>query len=258
MYGLLFSFVLLLPSFLRAENNRATPPSAKFLQSGDLIWPKAPGALIPYSSHPGGAKASDAARWKEEKNAYLERLERKPNLSSDEKARYSALQDMTYKEFLADYSGAHKSGKPDTFGLAGIEVGHVAVIEITDGKPFVIEAMWGPGVERLPYADWLQKRPGEVFWVGRLKDVPAERRAAVAEKAAEQIGKPYDFWNFDLADTRGFYCSKLAWLSILQGVGFPPDDQPNPKRVLWYSPKQLMHDSKHIEIIVNPGDYASD
>jgi hypothetical protein len=36
----------------------------------------------------------------------------------------------------------------------------------------------------------------------------------------------------------------------------PPDDNPSPNRVLWYSPKQLTK-SKHIELIVNPGDYGS-
>jgi hypothetical protein len=86
--------------------------------------------------------------------------------------------------------------------------------------PFVVEAKGGPDVQRLSYADWLQQHPGEVFWVGRLKGIPPEKRAKVAEKAAEQIGNPYDFWDFDLEDANGFYCSKLAWLAILQEFNF--------------------------------------
>jgi hypothetical protein len=252
----LLSFVVSSPFVLYAVDPGATPPAAELLQAGDLIWPKKPGEFIPYNSRPGEAEASDASRWRAEKKAYLKRLESNPNPSPEEKKRYSELENMTYKEFAARYLGGRIPGEADTYGLAGIEVGHVGIIEIRDGKPFVVEAMWGPGVQRLSYADWVQKRPGEIFWIGRLKEVPPEKRAAVAEKAAEQIGKPYDFWDFDLEDTSGFYCSKLAWLSVLQGAGFPADDNPTPNRVLWYSPKQLMK-SPHIELIVKPGEYGS-
>jgi len=251
---LLLSIAVSLSLVVRAAG--APPPAAELLQAGDLIWPKKPGAFVPYNSRPGSANASDASRWQAEKKAYLNRLQRNTNPSPEEKERYSVLQNMTYKEFAARYLGDRIPGKPDTYGLAGIEVGHVGIIEIRDGRPFVVEAMWGPGVQRLSYADWVQKRPGEIFWLGRLKEVPPDKRAAVAERAAEQIGKPYNFWDFDLDDTTGFYCSKLAWMSVLQGAGFPPDDDPTPNRVFWYSPKQLMK-SKHIELIVNPGKYGS-
>jgi hypothetical protein len=253
---LLLSISVSFPLVVQAADASATPSAAELLQAGDLIWPKKPGAFIPYNSRPGEADASDASRWLAEKNAYLKRLEGNPNTSPEEKERYSALKNMTYKEFAARYLGGRNPDNPDMFGLPGIEVGHVGIIEIRDGIPFVVEAMWGSGVQRLSYADWVEKRPGELFWVGRLKEVPAKTRAKVAERAAEQIGKPYNFWDFDLEDTSGFYCSKLAWLSVLHGAGFPADDDPNPNRVLWYSPKQLMK-SKHIVLIFNPGEYGS-
>jgi hypothetical protein len=234
----------------------ATRPAAALLQPGDLIWPKKPGAFVPYNSGSGEAEKTDAQRWRNEKEAYLNQIQSNPNPSPQEKERYAALQKMTYKEFAGYYLADRIPGQPATFGLGDLSVGHVGIIEIRDGKPFVVEAMWGPGVQRLSYADWLQKRPGEIFWVGRLKEVPPEKRAAVAEWAAEQIGKPYNFWDFDLEDANGFYCSKLAWLSVLKGAGFAPDDNPNPMRELWFSPKQLMK-SKHIELIANPGDYGS-
>jgi hypothetical protein len=251
---LLLSIAVSLSFFVQTAG--ATPPAAELLQAGDLIWPKKPGAFVPYNSRPGDANASDAPRWQAEKKAYLDSLRRNPNPSQEEKERFSALQDMTYKEFAARYLGDRIPGRPDTFGLAGIEVGHVGIIEIKDGKPFVVEAMLGPGVQRLSYAEWVQKRPGEIFWLGRLKEVPPEKRAAVAARAAEQIGKPYDFWDFDLDDTSGFYCSKLAWLSVLRGAGFPLDDDPTSNRVFWYSPRQSM-ESKHIDLIINPGQYGS-
>jgi hypothetical protein len=163
---LLLSFAVSFPLVVQAADARATPPAAELLQAGDLIWPKKPGAFVPYNSRPGEADASDASRWLVEKKAYLKRLQRNPNLCPEEKERYSALENMTYKEFAARYLGDRIPGKPDTFGLAGIEVGHVGIIEIRDGRPFVVEAMWGPGVQRLSYADWVEKRPGELFWVG--------------------------------------------------------------------------------------------
>ncbi len=211
---------------------------------------------MPYNSRPGKADDSDAVRWRKEKEDYLNQLRSNPDPSPEEKERYATLQKMTYEEFVSYYLADRIPGQPATFGLGFIEVGHVGIIEITDGRPFVVEAMWGSGVQRLSYPDWLQKRPGELFWVGRLKDVSPEKRTAVAERAAQQIGKPYNFWNFDLKNADCFYCSKLAWLSILQGAGFAPDDEPNLIRILWYSPKQLMK-SKHVELIANPGDYGS-
>jgi hypothetical protein len=249
-------FAVAFPFIVFAEEASPTAPAPELLQAGDLIWPKKPGTIVPYDSRPGQAENSDAARWQKEKEAYLDQLRKKPEPSPEEKERYAALQKMTYEEFTGYYLSDRISGQPATYGLGNLDVGHVGIIEITNGTPFVVEAMIGYGVRRLSYADWLRGRPGELFWVGRLKGVPSEKRAAVSAKAAEQLGKPYDFWDFNLEDASGFYCSKLAWLSILQGAGFAPDDDPNPHRVLWYSPKQLTK-SQHIEWIVNPGNYGS-
>src|SRR5437016_3096965 len=75
---------------LRAER-ASSFPAPESLQTGDLIWPKKPGAVVPYNSEPGAADKSDEQRWKKEKEAYLAELRGKRNPSSDEKARYSAL-----------------------------------------------------------------------------------------------------------------------------------------------------------------------
>jgi hypothetical protein len=253
---LLLTVLPFCPIIVQAADNSSVPPAPELLQAGDLIWPKKPGAIIPYDSRPGEADKSDAVRWRNEKEAYLNQIRHNPNPSPQERERYATLQKMTYGEFVGYYLRDQIPGESTLYGLGGIAVGHVGIIETIDGKPFVVEAMWGPGVQRISYADWLQNHQGEIFWVGRLKQVPPEKRAAIAEKAADQIGKPYKFWDFDLEDASGFYCSKLAWLSILQGVGFPPDDNVNPKRLLWFSPKQLIN-SKHIQLIANPGDYGT-
>jgi uncharacterized protein YycO len=256
-----FLAVLLLTLFFLPDGGGvapciAAPPPADQLQTGDLVWPKKPGAVIPYNSRPGEATGSDAASWEREKAAYLAQLRKEPDLSAEEKARYTRLQQMTYREFLAEYMAARSPGDVTPFGSGSVSVGHVGIIQIVNGTRTVVEAMVRPGVRRISYAQWLRERPGELIWVGRLKGVSAENREAVARVAASHIRQPYNFWNFNLKDTSGFYCSKLAWLSIFAGAGFAPDGNPNPKRILWYSPKQLMH-SKRVELIFNPGSYGS-
>jgi hypothetical protein len=246
-------------SLLPAHNCKSAAndfPSPDVLQTGDLIWPKKPGAVVPYNSQPGAAGTRDATRWQQEKDAYLAKLRTKPALSAEEKHRYSALRAMNYPEFVAQYLDNQKPGAETPYSNGATSVGHVGIIQIVDGVPTVVEAMIGFGVRRLTYKQWVEGRPGEFVWLGRLKGVSDAQKAAVAKTAANYIGKPYDFWNFNLSNTTGFYCSKLAWFSILTGAGFAPDDNSNPTRVLWYSPKQLMH-SSHIEMIVNPGSYTA-
>lgn len=241
------------PTFSVAQGPPLPPPAAQ-LQSGDLIWPKKPDSVVPYNSQPGEAGQSARAQWLQDKETYLDRLRNSSSPTPDEKSRYLVLQSMTYEDFAATYLDDRLLGEPATFGAGGFYVGHVGIVEIAGGTPMIIEAIMGIGVRKISYAAWLKERPGELVWLGRLKDVPPEKREAVAKIASGYVGKPYNFWNFDLADTTSFYCSKLAWLSILSGAGFPPDDNPDPIRGLWYSPKQLMR-SRHIVLVNFPSNY---
>jgi hypothetical protein len=251
---LCLAFGLLGGSKLLGQTARVPP--VNILETGDLIWPKKPGAIVPYNSEPGEADKSAATTWAREKKQYLSNLEKKANPTPEDIARYKELQKMTYKGFVARYLDDKLPGEVTTYGLGELATGHVGLIEVVDGKPDVIEAMDKIGVRRISYASWIGDRPGELVWAGRLKGVSPEKRTAVARIGANYVDHvPYNFWNFDLNDTTGFYCSKLAWFSILNGAGFAPDDNPNPKRVLWYSPKQLMN-SKHVQLIFNPGSYS--
>lgn len=239
-----------------AEGVKPPPPVPAQLQAGDLIWPKKPQAVVPFNSRPGEAKEGDAAVWNSEKNLYLEKLRNASNPSPQERESYDLLQNMSYAEFQVLYLGGRTPGEPANYSTSLPYVGHVGIVDIVNGSPVIIEAVMGQGVRRIAYDDWLRERPGELIWLARLKDVPPEKRSAVAKAAADNVGKPYHFWNFNLLDNSGFYCSKLAWYSIWSGAGFAPDDNPSPDRSLWYSPRKLM-ESKRLDLIVNPGSYGS-
>jgi hypothetical protein len=234
----------------------ATPPPANMLESGDLLWPKKKDAIVPYNSKPGQAGDQDAENWEKERDQYLASIRSKPDVTEQEKERYLILKNMSYPAFLGLYLDNEPLGGYSNFGNGPVSVGHVGIVQIVEGHPTVVEAMIGPGVRRISYSDWLKQRSDELIWLGRLKDVSPGKRAAAAKFAASMIGKPYRFFNFNLSDDSGFYCSKLAWLSIFKGAGFAPDGDENPARLLWYSPKQLMY-SERILLLVNPGNYGT-
>ena len=239
---------------LAQEEVPTGPPAVENLQAGDLIWPKKPGAIIPYAA-PGTPTAEDQAQWERERDAYLDTLSSSPTLTDEEKRRLDILRDMSYETFLKIYMDDVSPEEVTPFGGV-VSVGHVAIVRRNAGKPpTIVEALWGIGVREISYEDWKTERAGQIFWHGRLKDIDPKLRSAVAEKAFDQVGKPYKFWNFDLADDKGFYCSKLAWLMIRRATNIVVDDKPNPVRLLWFSPKQLLK-SPHLEILQNPGSYG--
>jgi uncharacterized protein YycO len=231
------------------------PPPPELLQAGDLLWPKVPGVWVPYSSKPGTEQESEGAEWNRERDAYLAALHAKSETTDDEKARYRAISQLDYSSFKVMYLADSDPNQVTNFGASVVYVGHVGIVDIVDGKRWVYEALMGTGVRKILYSDWLIDRKGELVWLGRVKDASAAQRAKIATTALQYIDKPYRFFNFDLTDPSGFYCSKLAWLSITVATGLAPDDNPNPRRLLWYSPKRLMR-SPHITMVYSPGNYA--
>jgi len=136
-------------------------------------------------------------------------------------------------------------------------VGHVGVIEVDDSNvPWVIEALLATGVVRSRYDQWIAGRPGEIVWHGRIRELPLGDRARIAFEAKRYLSRPYDFWNFDLNDDAGFYCSKLVWLSAWRSLRFPVDGNSEPRRKFWFSPKQLLY-ARLIIRLHDPGSYAN-
>jgi hypothetical protein len=231
-------------------------PDPTLFQSGDLVWPKKPGAYVPYNSGNDRSVASDQMVWEREKNEYIQTLKAKPNLDSIETESIRLLSTMTFRDFLAIYEGNQTPGIPGAYSGSGFYVGHVAIVEIdSNNTPWVIEAVLPQGVRRMTYADWLASRPDQMIWLGRLRDISSGDRAGIPEEAKKYLSKPYKFWNFNLNDDGGFYCSKLVWLSIFRALHFAVDGNNNPKRFIWFSPKQLLYCAT-IDRIHDPGPYA--
>ncbi len=216
-------------------------PDPKTFESGDLLWPKKPGVYVPYISDSRNDPNEDERQWLAERDKFVSQAPKiAPDLSA---ADIDYLRSLSFLEFYNRYVGDQVPGTPGVYrSKGGIYVGHVAILDKEpSGQAWVIEAIGGPGVIRQTYADWLKGRPREIVWHGRVGDRTAADRAKIAAAAKKYLGVKYDFWNFDLADASGFYCSKLVWLSIWDAWHFAIDGDENPKRRFWFSPKQLLY-----------------
>jgi len=238
----------------RLESNRRPDP-ANF-ESGDFIWPKKPEAFVPYNSKVSGTYDKDRLQWEREKLAFMRRVRSDPRSPRELLRLARGLERMEFREFLALYLADEKPGIPGTYGgRSPIYVGHVGILLVkADDEPSVVEAVWGEGVRVVSYQSWLRERQDNIFWHGRMRDLRRSDRASIADEALRYAGKPYDFWNFNLADDSGFYCSKLVWLAVYRTLRIATDDNPDPRRGFWYSPKQLMN-SAHIYKLSNPASY---
>jgi hypothetical protein len=250
---------LLIPQKVIAQGaDESLPlPRPESFESGDFLWPKKPGVYVPYNSGSQRITAEDdAAEWEAGKQKFLAKLANDPDYFTS--ADIATIQGLTYREFYARYAGDQQPDMPGVYSAgSGIYVGHVGIVDIdSDGRPWVVEALMGEGVVRTAYDRWLQSRPGQIVWQGRIREISKQDRKKIIIEAMKYIGRPYDFWNFDLNNDAGFYCSKLAWMAIFRSLGFAIDGKPNPQRTFWFSPKQLLY-AKTITRLHDPGPYAN-
>jgi hypothetical protein len=241
---------------VNAADDRSYALDPGQFQSGDFLWPKKPGVFVPYDAGSRHAAEVDEAKWNEEHDRFVANMVAKaPYFTAAQRDR---MRRLTYDEFHSRYTGARQA-RSGTYAAGGpIYVGHVGIVEIDEaGVPWVIEALWERGVVRHTYADWAADRSGEVVWLGRLTKLSAAQRAKIPLEAKKHIGKPYDFWNFDLNDDAGFYCSKLAWMAVFRSLNLAVDGKSNPKRAFWFSPKQLLYVPRMARLI-DPGPYATE
>jgi cell wall-associated NlpC family hydrolase len=228
-------------------------PDPATFETGDIIWPRQPWIFIPYNSQPTGHFDPDKAGWEHEKQEFLERVKQNPRASEYDRAMAVELEAMTFEAFRARFLSGIEEDEVTAAGWLPW-IGHVALIDIREGRPWVVESTFG-GVRAVPYEEWLKERGKSLIWHGRVRGMDAAARARLSDEARKQIKKPYQFFNFDLLDDQGFYCSKFAWYLIRRSMGMAVDDNPEPRRKFWFSPKQLIR-SPHIRLLTNPAAYA--
>lgn len=232
-------------------------PNKTTFESGDLIWPKKPGAYVPYRYGQRDYSLEEEEKlWLQERDEFLKSAKNNPQNFSP--TQLNDLKNLSYREFYEQYAGDKKPDVPRTYSSGrSVYVGHVGILELDEtGTPWVIEALWGNGVVRHKYDDWIKDRPGEIVWHGRLSKINKNQQEKVVTESKKYIGRPYDFWNFDLNDESGFYCSKLVWLSFYRALNLAVDENYNAKRTFWLSPKKLLY-AETILRLHNPGSYTN-
>jgi permuted papain-like amidase YaeF/Yiix C92 family enzyme len=240
-----------------AQTKKPTVPDVASLQSGDFVLPRKPDAWVPYIDRGNGQStpAEDELEWNAGKEKFLATVKDRFSYFSDQDIE--TIRRLSFAEFYAAYVGTPVPSEPMVlqFGL-GLYVGHVGIIEVDQSKnKWVIEALGGKGVIKQRYEDWINGRPGQWIWAGRLKDPSPDKRKLISEEAAKYIGRPYNFWNLDLDDDREFYCSKLVWMAIYRSpLHIAVDGNSNPRRLFWFSPKQLLYSSA-VDEIFSPGEH---
>jgi hypothetical protein len=230
--------LMLVPLYFAASPTYATSfPSSVNLKHGDLIWARDKNSWVPYN-YPAFTA--------------LQAFSDKPHATGDWQAfantsAFSALREST------------KSKKYDWF-LDSVKwaPGHVAIVSRVGNDIEIIEAANAEeGVIKTPLDEWIDDwSDDDVFWVGHFKGLSKKQIADVVAVAKQQAvaHKPYNIKNTDLGDDSSFYCSKLIWYAVMKALDKAVDGDTNPKRVLPFSPKQLIN-SGSVEMVFGEADH---
>jgi hypothetical protein len=255
------------PLVAQQPNSQSVPdfPDMRTFRQGDLIWPKRKRSLVPQARSAQPKQNDERTAWE----AARGRLLADPQGAGLAPEVAERLKGMSFTEYEREYysvTDLPRSGPVPRGALPGpISVGHVGMIQVErNGGAFIVEAIpsWRGvthnGVVRLPYAEWLGGYSNIQVWHGRLRGLDRQAGGKLLDVALGQLVKPYDFFNFDLNDDSGFYCSKLVWMCAWRALKVALDDNPDPHRggrfPPWFSPKALIG-VRHIELLHSPGAY---
>lgn len=248
------------------NDSKIQHPDPEMLESGDFVWAKMPNATVLYDAPPDdlfdrNAEGISERQWYAEREKFL--ISEK-NASTDkpfQRRSIEVIEKMDFRQFVREYAGNEVAARipdrePESFFRDVIYIGHVGIVSASAGQISIVEATMHPsGVYEVPYSEWINRRSDQSVWVGRLSAESSIRRDAIAQSAREEVKKPYDFWNFDLDDDSNFYCSKLAWFCTFNALKIAIDGNINPKRSIWFSPKQMIH-CQGLDILFNdPAKY---
>ncbi len=207
---------------------RLCPDPAR-LNTGDLVWIRADDQMVFFSD-----KNPRASGWLTEQAAFSK-------LSAEHEAQVQAFR-------------------------RSIWVGHLALIEVVDGLPWVIDATTSrstpasprqDGVARQSYADFLADASHlqSHVWQGRLKDITPAQAMQLVHKARSFLGAPYRFTPWRFADTSDFYCSKFIWHVVHEALGIKLLGASDRIQDAWFTPWDVMQ-SAQVKMLYEPPDLS--
>jgi cell wall-associated NlpC family hydrolase len=192
-------------------------PNIADLQTGDLVWPRADWQLVSFDEN-----RTQNEPWHQ---AYAREMA-KPNLSTGEAEQLDL--------FVRD-----------------IWVGHVALIEIIDSVPWVVDATPHRSGWAEPRTDGVATQPYQAFlddashteshvWHGRLIGQSEGFGQLLVNAAKKYMGAKYSINPFGLETNDKFYCSQLIWHALRDGLGIELEKKglrvPQP----WFTPWDVM------------------
>lgn len=217
-------------------------PHPQLFRTGDLVWVKRDDQFIAFSdAHPAQQVLATV-------QASAQAALQQPDWSPQQRQEIASWQ-------------------PDPWS-ADIWVGHIGIIHMVQGQPWVIDATPSrhqpridglpvptnqPGVAVQTYAAWLSDSDHTTshVWHGRVKMLSAIQAQATVDFARGHIGKAYRFLPWGFASNELFYCSELVWCAVRQASGIILDDIASTLRVDWFTPWMAMK-SPHIEMLYAP------
>ncbi len=208
-------------------------PSMADLQTGDLVWPRADKQIVFFQDN-----NPQAAPWLAEQA-----------LMAASPMSQSSEQTELVDRFIRD-----------------CWVGHVALIELMEGVPWVVDATphrSGPatpgqkGVATQTYQAFLDDHAHTQsnIWHGRLKpefvDQPDGFGQRLVNAAKQHLGKPYSISPLGLGNAEDFYCSKLIWHALRDALGIALEKRGLQVPQPWFTPWDVMQ-TECVQLLYSP------
>jgi hypothetical protein len=230
----------------------ALHPDSSLFEPGDFLWTRNRGDYVPFKSVDAATYETERLQWEADRDKYFQD---RGSLSELVSPQFLVdLRLMSFDHFRLIYIEGVLPNEPTPFHAGRPATGHVAILGVDGGMPFIVEAMPTPisRVRRISYQAWLAARHDQLIWHGRLRGFPPTARAAIVEQAQRYLDRPYSMFTFSLLSEERFYCSKLIWLSVMKALNTAVDGQQLPYG--WLSPKTILY-SPLIERLHEPRDY---
>jgi cell wall-associated NlpC family hydrolase len=226
-------------------------PNPQHFRTGDLVWVKRDDQVIAFTDRNGAKHAKTR----------LDTAQADVDAGKRQALAHS-IWTAAQRQHIAQW-------QPDPLH-ADIWVGHIGIIHMHLGQPWVIDAtpdrhqpslsgqtaaLNPPGVAAQTYAAWLSDtgHTQSHVWHGRVKGLSDAQANATVDFARSHIGKPYRFLPWGFASGELFYCSELVWCAVREASGILLDDIASTMRVDWFTPWMAMK-SQHIERLYEPPD----